>query len=205
MRATRSFRLLVGCIVMLLLNQCRSSRNDKTMVISYGKIFLLDKNSGQAANNAEEDAPALQTIVVRHNECTECGDFELDSGAVIIPLKLRSQYVKANARWYSRFNGGWDGSVHKTDSVKDIRSQEAKLKLMRYRLYTVRLASESAFDSLFLLPGRTRDDTIKNSAGNVYPWDFNRRYRATVEVVGLEGRYLAVRVHKAVRLPDRKD
>jgi hypothetical protein len=71
---------------------------------------------------------------------------------------------------------------------------------MRYRLYTVRVASDSAFDSLFLLPGRTRDDTIMGSA-----WDFNRRYRATVEAVGMEGRYLTVRIRKAVRLADRKD
>ena len=50
----------------------------------------------------------------------------------------------------------------------------------------------------------TRDDTIRNSAGNVYPWDFNRRYRVMVGVVGTDGRYLTVRVRKAVRLADRK-
>jgi hypothetical protein len=170
------------------------------MVMSYGKIFVLDKNPQQAADTVEQEVPAWQTVVVHHDECTECGDFELDSGAIIIPLKLRPQYTRANARWQSRISVAWDDSTRKVDSIAYIRRQEAKLKLMRYRLYTVRLASDSAFDSLFLLPGRTRDDTIMGSA-----WDFNRRYRATVEAVGMEGRYLTVRVRKTVRLADRKD
>lgn len=170
------------------------------MVMSYGKILVLDKSSQQAADTVEQDAPALQAVVVHHSECTECGDFELDSGAVIIPFRLRSQYTVANARWQSHISGSWDKSTRRADSLANIRRQEVKLKLMRYRLYTVRVASDSAFDSLFLLPGRTHGDTIAGSA-----WDFNRRYRATVEAVGLEGRYLTVRVHKAVRLADRKD
>jgi hypothetical protein len=186
--------------LLLLLSQCRSSKSDKVMVMSHGKIFVLDKSPQQAADTVEGDAPALQTVVVHHDECTECGDFEFDSGAVVVPLKLRPQYTRANARWHSFINRGWDNSTQKVDSLTSIRRQEAKLKLMRYRLYTVRVASDSAFDSLFLLPGRTRDDTVAGSA-----WDFNRRYRATVEAVGLEGRYLTVRVHKVVRLADRKD
>ena len=62
------------------------------MVMSYGKIFVLDKNSGQAADDAAQDAPALQTAVVHHEECTECGDFELDSGAVIMKLFRKSAF-----------------------------------------------------------------------------------------------------------------
>lgn len=170
------------------------------MVMSYGKILVLDKSPRQAADTVEQDAPTSQTVVVHHDECTECGDFELDSGAVIVPLQLRSQYVRANARWQFFINKGWDNPTQKVDSLAIIRRQEAKFRLMHYRLYTVRLASESAFDSLFLLPGRTRDDTIGGNA-----WDFNRRYRTTVEVVGMQGRYLTVRVRKAVRLADRKD
>lgn len=180
------------------------------MVMSYGRVFVLDKNSGQAADDAAQDAPALQTAVVHHDECTECGDFELDSGAVIIPLKLRSQYIQKNASWSAHFRGadsnGWGSAARKVDSadsLKSIKNQSDKLRFMRYRLYTVKLVNEAAFDSLFLLPGRTRDDTIRNSAGNIYPWDFNRRYRVMFGVIGMDGRYLMVRVRKAVRLPDR--
>lgn len=73
---------------------------------------------------------------------------------------------------------------------------------MRYRLYTVKLESERDFENLFLLPGKKPSNSYGPSDN---PWDFNRRYRATVEVVGMQGRYLTVRVHKAVRLADRKD
>lgn len=158
------------------------------MVTLFGS-FAVIAGGGQLGFRPVVPTPHSFTIVIHHDECTECGDFELDSGKVSVPLELRRSYIEACVK-SPRFGNTPD--------------KKARLiafnNRIGYRVGNVKLESEAAVDSLFLLPGRKRDDTIMTNQ-----WDFNRRYRATVEVTGIKWSYLAVRVRKAVRLADRKD
>ncbi|GAA4354923.1 hypothetical protein GCM10023185_17240 [Hymenobacter saemangeumensis] len=135
-----------------------------------------------------KQAPRLYTLREYHEECTECGDFQIDSGKVIIPLHMRETFI--NQALKSRRMRG--------------RSKEEIADFYKSRGYTagLRLESEEAFDSLFLLPGHSRGDTLKNKYGVVYPWDFERQYRVTGMVTGMQWPYLQFKVIKAVLLLD---
>lgn len=159
-------------------------------------ILSATAKGEQRESGSRRTEPRQFSIVVYHAECTECGDFEIESGEVKVPLAFRERFLQAVAN--SPRSGPGDYSTRYSRLL-------AYCNATGWRVGNVKLASEAAFDKLFLLPGRTRTDTIKNKFGVVYPWDFNRRYRVTVEVVGIKWSYLTVRVRKAVRLSDRKE
>jgi len=135
--------------------------------------------------------PQLFTIVVLHNECTECGDCEIDSGKVVVPKELQRSYIDACAK-SPRFG-----------NTPDKRARLIAFNnRIGYQVGNVKLESDKDFEDLFLLSGKKPSNSYGPSDN---PWDFNRRYRITVEVTGIKWSYLAVRVRKAVRLADRKD
>lgn len=136
-------------------------------------------------------ASASYTLRVYHRECTSCGDLEIDSGAVVVPPALRAEFV-----------GAWQRSFGRPPSTINWTS---RWEQNEYRVGNVRLDRDSTFDAMFLLPGRTRTDTIRNKYGAVYPWDFGRRYRVTGRIVGIEGLLLLFHVEKAALLPQRAD
>lgn len=137
--------------------------------------------------------PTVFIIVVHHDECTECGDVEIESGEVKVPVALRERYLQAVVS--SPRSGRGDYQERYSRLL-------ARCNDMSWRVGNVKLASEKDFERLFLLPGKKPSNSYDISDN---PWDFRRRYRVTVEVVGIKWSYLTVRVRKAVRLADRKD
>lgn len=135
----------------------------------------------------------LFTIVVQHEECTECGDLEIESGEVVVPVALRERYLQAFANSPRSGMGDYSDRYGRT---------LARCEARGWRVGNVKLESDKDFENLFLLPGKKPSNSYGPEDN---PWDFNRRYRATVEVVGIKWSYLTVRVRKAVRLADSRD
>jgi len=137
--------------------------------------------------------PQLFTVVVHHDECTECGDIELDSGTVVVPTAMHERYLQAFA------NSPRSGPGNYSDRYGRLSRYHAAYG---WRVHNVKMASDKYFESLFLLSGKKPSNSYGPEDN---PWDFNRRYRVTVEIVGIKWSYLTVRVRKAVRLADRTD
>ena len=128
-------------------------------------------------------------MVVHHSECTSCGDLEIDSGAVVVPPQLRNALLQHYQRVFGNSFANW----------------EKNWQDRKYIVGNVRIDSDSTFDAMYLLPGRTRTDTIYNQYGIINPWDFHRCYRVTGHVVGIRGLYLLFHVDKAMLLRKRID
>jgi hypothetical protein len=118
---------------------------------------------------------------------------EIDSGMVVVPTAMHERYLQAFAN--SPRSGPGDYSNRYSRTL-------ARCEARGWRVGNVKLASDKEFESLFLLPGKKPSNSYGPEDN---PWDFNRRYRVTVEVVGIKWSYLTVRVRKAVRLADRED
>jgi hypothetical protein len=131
--------------------------------------------------------PRHYTLRVYHEECTECGDFEIDSGKVVVPVHLREQLIQNSMK--SGAMRGW-----KYERVAEV------YKSRGYEVGSLRLETDAEFDALFLLPGRTKEDTIRNSA----PWDFERKYRVTGVITGLKWQYVQFKVLKAVLIKKKR-
>lgn len=146
-------------------------------------------NACQVATKQGGNESLKYTLLVHHDECTECGDFEIDSGEVSVPAFMRPAFIRAKMNW---------GVTRKWPRRRIVKMLEAR----SYQVGSVSLPSEAAFDSLFLLPGHQRGDTLKNKYGIVYPWDFDRRYRVTGEITGINRHYLVFHAKRAVLLGD---
>ena len=115
------------------------------------------------------------TLVVHHTECTSCEDVAVDSGTVRIPSPLRQAFVD-NQLKYRR----WGPQLSRAQLLEAYASRG-------YEVTELDLSSRAAFDSLFSVPGRTI--TIYPGSPLVeYPWDFDRRYRITGQIIALDGR-----------------
>jgi len=156
-------------------------------------ILATTAEGGQRGPSPRRAEPRQFTIVVYHDECTECGDIEIDSGEVKVPLTLRERYLQAFAK--SPRSGPGDYSAKYGRCL-------AYCHANGWRVGNMKLKSEGNFENLFLLAGKKPSNSYDSSDN---PWDFNRRYRVTVEVVGIKWSYLTVRVRKSVRQSDRKN
>ncbi|MBF9221015.1 hypothetical protein [Hymenobacter ruricola] len=160
----------------------------KRFLLSGSVFFWI--NACRVATNQSGAESLKHTLLVYHDECTECGDFEIDSGEVQVPVFMRPAFIQA------KMNSGVTRKWPRRRIVKMLEARD-------YQVGSVALVSEAAFDSLFLLPGHHRDDTLKNKYGIVYPWDFDRRYRVTGEIIGIKAHYLQFKIHTATRITDR--
>jgi hypothetical protein len=152
-------------------------------------FLILGLSGTVAAACYGQPLPAQRyTLLVRHGECTSCGDMEIDSGSVVVPLALRAEFVQ---NWQHQFRNSAPGTQAKNWQDRN------------YQVGNVRIDNDSTFDAMYLLPGRLRNDDA--GYGWKTPWDFGRQYRVTGRVVGTRGLYLQFHVEKAVLLPNRTD
>ena len=131
------------------------------------------------------------TLVVRHNECTSCQDLTVDSGTVRIPPHLRQEFID-NQLKYRR--GGPPLSRNQLLEAYNSRG---------YEVSDLDLTSKAVFDSLFSVPGRTIT-LYAGATPESYPWDFDRKYRITGQVIAIQGKVPVFKIQRAVLLRSSK-
>lgn len=146
--------------------------------------FLVLKSTTAFSQVLKPDSEGVYTLSVHHSECTDCADFEIENGAIQVPDRFWQSYFQ-----YKKTH---------TKSSQNIGLSERTR--VNYRVTDLMLENDSIFNSLFLLPGRTLNDTIRNNVGNIYPWDFTRHYRITGSIIGFREGYLIFRLRKATLL-----
>ena len=161
------------------------------LLLTCASVFLLWIPSQFSVSRVQQQAQQTVTLVVHHNECTSCEDLTVDSGTVRIPSHLRQEFID-NQLKYRR--GGPQFS----------RDQLLKAYTSRgYEVTELDLSSEAVFDSLFSVPGRTVT-LYKGATPASYPWDFDRKYRITGQIIAIQGKVPVFKIKRAVLLRTSK-
>jgi hypothetical protein len=134
----------------------------------------------------------LVTLVVHHSECTTCQDLTVDSGSVRIPSHLRQAFIDNQLKYRQ-----WGPRLSRAQLVKSYNSQD-------YKVTELTLSSKAVFDSLFAVPGRTI--TLYQGGDSIsYPWDFDRHYRISGQIILIQRRYPVFKIQRAVLLLGSKE
>jgi hypothetical protein len=131
------------------------------------------------------------TLVVRHNECTSCQDLTVVSGTVSIPSHLRQAFID------NQVNDRGPGPRLSRDELLEWHNSRG------YEVTDLDLTSKAIFESLFSVPGRTIT-LYKGSPTFDYPWNFDRKYRITGQIIAIQGKVPVFKIQRAVLLRNSK-
>jgi hypothetical protein len=145
-----------------------------------------------AAGPGPNDPPALVTVTVHYQSCSDCADFTVDSGTVVVPPRLRAAYVDAMYRHMRRYG-------------RTLERVQRDVAARGYVCGDLRAATDASYDSLYTPPGFVNFDFPSDEEAALQVAYWQRRYRLTGTVVGLDRTYPVFRVQKAVRLADKED
>lgn len=158
--------------------------------------LLLLAGGSLAAGPAGNSPSAPITVTVYYTACSDCADFEVDSGEVVVPAPLRAAYAEAVYRAWRRV----------TRTSPSLERVQQKLLTEGYRSSgSLRAATRASYDSLYTPPGFVNFDSPSDQEAALQVAYWHRRYRLTGTVVGLDRTYPVFKVQKAVRLADRED
>jgi hypothetical protein len=161
------------------------------LLLTCASLFLLWVPNQFSASGAYQQAQQTVTLVVHHDECTSCEDLTVDSGTVRIPSHLRQAFIDNQLR-YRR-----GGPQPSRDQLLAAYNSQG------YAVSSLDLNSEAVFDSLFSVPGRTIT-LYQGATPESYPWDFDRKYRITGQIIAIQGKVPIFKIQQAVLLRTSK-